>query len=81
VEDLSEVMAAAGGGAKWGVAFNEASGDPENAEMPGVSWRWLIGLGLGWVWLNWAAWAGLGEELLVCGSQSLEGYKTQQPTK
>jgi hypothetical protein len=35
VEDLSEVMAAAGGGARWGVAFCEASGDPDNADMPG----------------------------------------------
>ncbi|GBF94852.1 hypothetical protein Rsub_08024 [Raphidocelis subcapitata] len=35
VEDLAEVMAGAGGGAKWGVAFCEASGDPQNEAMPG----------------------------------------------
>ena len=36
VEDLAEVMAQAGGGAKWGLAFCEASGDPDNADMPGT---------------------------------------------
>jgi hypothetical protein len=36
VEDLAEVMAMSGGGAKWGVAFNEASGDPANEKMPGA---------------------------------------------
>lgn len=35
VEDLAEVMATAGGGAKWGLAFCEASGDPNNEAMPG----------------------------------------------
>lgn len=29
------MMASAGGGAKWGVAFCEASGDPNNEKMPG----------------------------------------------
>lgn len=39
VEDLGEVMAQAGGGAKWGVAFCEASGDPDNTDMPGERTR------------------------------------------
>jgi adenosine/AMP kinase len=38
VEDLAEVMATtAGQAAKWGIAFNEASGDPDNEKMPGAA--------------------------------------------
>ncbi|KIY95947.1 hypothetical protein MNEG_12016 [Monoraphidium neglectum] len=40
VEDLSEVMASASGGAKWGVAFCEASGDPKDEKMPGRKVRY-----------------------------------------
>jgi adenosine/AMP kinase len=35
VEDLAEIMASAGPSAKFGLAFNEASGDLDNKDFPG----------------------------------------------